>query len=309
MASLTLAESAKLTQNELVRGVIESIVTTDQFYQMLPFQTVEGTALVYNREATLGDVQYLGVAGSITAKAAQTYNQITASLTTLIGDSTINGLIQSTRSNFMDLKAAGVMSKAKSIGRTFQASLISGAGASNEITGLLSLAATGSQVLAATAVAGDALSLEKLDYLLDMVKDKDGQVDYIMMNSRTLRSYYSLLRQLGGASISEAISLPDGSTVPAYRSVPIFRNDNIPLTLASPNAAVNTCTAVIAGTIDDGSQKYGIAGLTAANESGIRVEEVGLLEGADEYLTRVKFYCGLANFNTLGLAAVTGITN
>jgi hypothetical protein len=308
MPSITLAESAKLTQNQLSRGVIESIITVDRFYNILPFQTVEGTALVYNRENALGDVQYLGVGGTITAKAAQTYNQITASLTTLIGDSTINGLIQSTRSNFMDLKAAGVMSKAKSIGRTFSQSLITGAGGSNEITGILSLVA-GGQVLPATAVAGDALSLEKLDALLDMVKDKDGQVDFLIMNSRTLRSYYALLRALGGATINEVVTLPDGTQVPAYRNVPIFRNDYVPLTLASPNAAVNTCTAVIAGTLDDGSQKYGIAGLTAANESGVRVEEVGLMEDADEYLTRVKFYCGLANFNTLGLAVATGITN
>ena len=308
MASVTLAESAKLSQDQLVRGVIESIVTVDRFYQLLPFASVEGNALVYNRENALGDVQYLGIGGSITAKSAPTYTQVTASLTTLLGDSTINGLIQATRSNFMDQKAAGIMSKAKSIGRTFQQSLISGAGASNEITGLLSLV-TGGQTIAATGATGDALSLEKLDALMDLVKDKDGQVDYFMMNSRTIRSYFTLLRALGGASISEVVTLPDGSTVPSYRGVPIFRNDYIPLTLDSPNAAVHTCTAIIAGTVDDGSHKYGISGLTAANEAGIRVEDVGLLEGADEYLTRIKFYCGLANFNTLGLAVATGITN
>lgn len=308
MPSITLAESAKLTQNQLVRGVIESIVTVDRFFNLLPFQTVEGTALVYNRENALGDVQYLGVNGTITAKSAPTYNQITASLTTLLGDSEVNGLIQATRSNFMDMKAAGVMSKAKSIGRTFQQSLITGAGGSNEITGILSLVA-GSQTIAATNAAGDALSLEKLDLLMDNVKDKDGQVDFFIMNSRTIRSYFTLLRALGGATINEVVTLPDGTTVPAYRNVPIFRNDYVPLNLASPNAAVNTCTAIIAGTLDDGSQKYGIAGLTAANESGVRVEEIGLLEDADAYLTRVKFYCGLANFNTLGLAVATGITN
>lgn len=308
MASVTLAESAKLSQDQLVRGVLESIITTNYFYNLLPFAPVEGNALVYNRENALGDAQYLGVGGTITAKSAPTYTQVTSTLTTLIGDSTINGLIQATRSNFLDQQAAGVMSKAKTIGRMYQQSMITGAGASNEITGLLGLV-TGGQTLTATNAAGDALSLEKLDALLDLVKDKDGQVDYLMMNSRTLRSYYSLLRALGGATISEVVTLPDGSQVPAYRSIPIFRNDYIPTNLDSPNAAVHTCTAVIAGTIDDGSHKYGISGLTAANSSGIVVQDVGLLESADEFLTRIKFYCGLANFNTLGLAVATGITN
>lgn len=308
MASVTLAESAKLSQDNLVRGVIESIVTTNQFYNLLPFASVEGNALVYNRENTLGDAQYLGVGGTITAKSAPTYTSVTASLTTLIGDSTINGLVQATRSNFIDQQAAGIMSKAKTIGRMFQQSMVTGAGASNEITGVLGLV-TGGQTIAATTATGDALSLEKLDALLDLVKDKDGQVDYIMMNSRTLRSYYALLRALGGATINEVVTLTDGSSVPAYRNIPIFRNDFIPTNLDSPNAAVHTCTAIIAGTLDDGSHKYGISGLTAQNAAGVVVQDVGLLESADEYLTRIKFYCGLANFNTLGLAVATGITN
>ncbi len=49
MASITLAESAKLSQDKLVRGIIESIITVDKFYQVLPFQAIMGNALTYNR--------------------------------------------------------------------------------------------------------------------------------------------------------------------------------------------------------------------------------------------------------------------
>lgn len=305
MASITLAESAKLSQDKLVRGIIESIVTVDKFYQVLPFQTIMGNALTYNRENALGDAQWAGVGSSITAKSAATYTQVTSSLTTLVGDATVNGLIAATRSNINDQKAAAIVSKAKSIARMYQDGLINGTGSSNSITGLLALVDNSQKV--ATGTDGSALSFDYLDALLDKVVDKDGQVDYIMMHSRTLRSYMALLRGLGGASINEVVNLPDGTQVPAYRGVPIFRNDWIPINQTKGSGTA--LTTILAGTVDDGSQKYGIAGLTAEGEAGIRVADLGELEDADESLTRIKFYCGLANFSTLGLASVVGITN
>ena len=102
MASVTLAESAKLSQNQLLAGVIENIVTVNPLYEVMPFMGIEGNALAYNRENALGDSQFLGVGGTITAKAAATFTAVTSSLTTLIGDAEVNGLIQATRSDFAD---------------------------------------------------------------------------------------------------------------------------------------------------------------------------------------------------------------
>ena len=146
-----------------------------------------------------------------------------------------------------------------------------------------------------------------LDELIDSVKDKDGQVDYILASARTIRSYYALLRALGGATIGDVVTLPSGRQVPAYRGVPIFRNDFI-ATNQSKGTATNT-TTLFAGTVDDGSGKHGIAGLTARGDAGLRVENVGVSETKDETITRVKMYCGLANFSQLGLYAMPGITN
>ena len=66
---------------------------------------------------------------------------------------------------------------------------------------------------------------------------------------------------------------------------------------------------MFAGTVDDGSGKHGIAGLTARGDAGLRVENVGVSETKDETITRVKMYCGLANFSQLGLYAMPGIKN
>ncbi len=306
MASVTLAESAKLSQNMLIAGVIENVITVNRFFEVLPFEGIEGNALAYNRENALGDVEFLGVGDTISAKNPATFTQVTSSLTTIIGDAEVNGLIQATRSNINDQKAVQIASKAKSAGRQYMQTMLTGDGTSDTFEGLDALIPAG-QTVDPAGVNGDALSFEVLDELLDKVVDKDGQVDYIMMHARTLRSYLALLRALGGASIGDVVTLPSGATVPAYRGVPIFRNDFVALdgTVGSTTDAAT----IYAGTLDDGSQKFGIAGLTASRESGIVIRDIGESETKDESITRVKWYSGFALFSEKGIAAATGITN
>lgn len=303
MASVTLLESAKLSQDELVVGVIENIITVNRMFEVVPFLPIEGNSLAYNRENALGDVQVLGVGGTVTAKAAATFTAVNSNLTTIIGDAEVNGLIQATRSDKTDQTAAQVASKAKSAGRKFQDMLINGSGVSNEFDGLLNLAVR----QATTGANGSNLSFDIMDELMDLVTDKDGQVDYFTMPARTLRSYNALLRALGGASINEVVEMPSGAQVPAYRSVPIFRNDWIP-TDQTKSAGTN-CTTIFAGTWDDGSQMHGMSGLTAQNAAGMVIEDVGIAETKDERITRVKWYCGLALFNENGLSYADGILN
>lgn len=306
MASVTLSESAKLAQDELVAGVIENIITVNPFFDVLPFDGIDGNALAYNRENVLGDVQVLGVGGTITAKAAATFTQVTSTLTTIIGDAEVNGLIQATRSgDGNDQAAVQIASKAKSVGRKYQDMLINGTGASNEFSGMLNLVDASQK--AATGTNGGALSFAFLDELLDLVTDKDGEVDYFMMHGRTLRSYMALLRSLGGASINEVVQLPSGREVPGYRGVPMFRNDWVPINQTKGSGSNQT--TIFAGTLDDGSRMHGIAGLTAEQAAGIQVVPVGESETKDESITRIKWYSGLALFSLKGLAAADGITN
>lgn len=314
MASVTLAESAKLSQNMLVAGVIENIIDVNPFYEILPFQGIEGNALAYNRENSLGDVGFYTVGDAITAKNPATFKLETASLTAIIGDAEVDGLIQATRSNITDQKAIQIASKAKSIGRAYQNALINGTGSGNTFEGLLKLVDS-NQIIGNTA---GKLTFEKMDELIDSVKDKDGNVDYLMAPARTIRSYYALLRKLGGASIGDVVTLPSGRQVPAYRGIPLFRNDYIAtdMSYTSPGSGSGTgtgttanTTVMIAGTLDDGSNTHGIAGITASNNFGVTVENVGVHQSADQTITRVKFYCGLALFSLKGLSVLKGITD
>ena len=306
MASVTLTESAKLALDDLVAGIIENIITVNRMYEVLPFDGIDGNALAYNRENALGDVDVYGVGDTIAAKAAATFTQVTSTLTSIIGDAEVNGLIQQTRSGFgNDQTAVQIASKAKSAGRKYQDMLVNGTGSSEQFSGLLTLLDSGQTLDAGTN--GAALSFADMDEMLDNVTDKDGQVDYITMNARPLRSYMGLLRALGGASINEVVTLPSGAEVPAYRGVPIFRNDYLPIN--QTHGTESAATTILAGTVDDGSRQHGIAGLTAANMAGIQVVDVGESETKDEHIWRIKWYSGLACFSLKGLAGLEGINN
>lgn len=308
MPSVTLAESAKLAQDELVAGVIENVITVNEMFDLLPFDGIDGNALAYNRENVLGDVQVAGVGTTITAKNPATFTHVTSTLTTIIGDAEVNGLIQATRSgDGNDQTAVQVASKAKSAGRKYQDQLINGDGTGNTFTGMMGLVAAGQTIGADNGAANGApLSFEDLDALIDLVTDKDGQVDYIMMHGRTRRKYLALLRALGGTSPGDVYTMASGRQVPAYRGIPIFRNDWIPINQTKGTST--NASSVFAGTFDDGSRTHGIAGLTAATEAGVKIKYVGEKEDADESITRVVWYCGLALFSEKGLAMLNGVT-
>lgn len=321
MPSITLPESGLLSQNELVSGLIESIVTVDRFFEFVPFDGIEGNALAYNRELTLGTVATVGVGEDIgpgasgglnlaerqAAKDPATFTQVTSSLTTIMGDAEMNGLIQATRSDRTDQTGTQIQSKAKSAGRKYQNMLINGvAGANNEFAGLLTLVPNSQKCTAEVTANGDNLTFKILDELIDLPIDKDGKVDYIIMPKRTHRSYLQLLRDSGGTTPGDVINMPDGTQIDAYRGVPIFVNDFIPKNQVK-GASAAVATTIFAGTFDDGSQKIGISGLTARNQSGLFVENVGISHTKDEHIWRVKWYCGLALFSELGIASCDGI--
>lgn len=301
MASLTLVEAAKVQQNPLIQGVIESIVTVNQMYGVLPFDQIVGNALLYTRENAMGGVAPVGIGGGSNvipeaAKTPATFTPVTTPLKALIGDAMVDHFIDTTSSNNNDQRGIQVASKAKGLGREYQRQLILGdsAGDPLEFDGLQKLTPT-AQIIDASS---GALTFDMLDALIAMIKAKDGQVDFLMMPIEGINKYFALLRGLGGAGIGEVVNLPGGGSVPGYRQIPIFRNDFIPM--SAPGA---TRTGdVYAGTFDDGSRKVGISGLTSQVQSGIFVSYVGEAEQTNDTITRLRFYSSMAVFSELGIA-------
>lgn len=310
MASQTLAEAGKLTNDMIVQGVIADIIGVNPMFSMLPFAGYSGQAIVCNRENALGDAGLFAVDAAITAKAAATFTQYTFTSTKLIGDVEMDGLVQAQNASAgVDQLAIEIGSKAKSIARLFQTGMATGDGISPNMNSLHSMVDSGQYT---TASAGQALSFALLDEMLDLVLSKDGETDWIMMPARTMRSYKVLLRALGGVPGDWVINLPDGRTTIGYESIPVFKNTFLSVVETANGAALGggALTSVWAGNWDDGSQKVGVSAIHPESvPGGIVVESIGKQEAKDNEIVRVKQYANFASFNRKGIARLPSINN
>src|SRR4030042_1055603 len=197
--ALTLAEAAKLSNDMLMQGVVETIVKDSPVLQRLPFIEIVGNGLTYNQEKTLPDIDFYDV-GDTWAESTPTFDQLTANLKIMGGDADVDNFLKSTRSNIQDLEAAVIELKAKALRDKFEEIFIYGNAAVNakQFDGLKKLVDTGTagaQVIA-MADTGDTLSLDKLDELIDAVKG--GKPDMLVMSRRSRRKINNLVRAAGG---------------------------------------------------------------------------------------------------------------
>lgn len=313
MASQTLVQAKLFINNEIVQGVAEDIISVNPIYNLMPFTPYQGQAVLINREVTLGTSEVLAVDTTISAKAAATFTQASYTATRLIGDVELDNLVQlQSVGGGVDQLALEVSSKAKSIARLFQTGMATGTGTSPQMNSLHSLCDSSQYTTATGGTTSQALSFALLDELLDKVLAKDGDVDWMMMPERTLRSYRVLLRALGGVTADEVITFPDGRKVMGYSGIPIFKNTYLSVAETADGAALTggAMTSVWAGCFDDSSQKVGISAIyPAATMAGIEVKPVGQMETKDSSLVRVVQYANLVSFNRRGLARLTSISN
>jgi len=315
MATQTLVEAKRLINNEIVAGVAEDIISLNPIFSYLPFMGYEGQAIIVNREVALGGAGVTSVGATLTStmKAAATFTRTTFTATKLIADAEMDGLVQAQSvSAGVDQIAIEISSKAKNLGRQFQQGMATGTGTAPQMNSLHSMCMVDTQYT--TAATTQVLSFALLDELCDLVKSKDGQVDFIMMPARTLRSLKVLYRALGGTTPTHVIEMPDGTsrTVYMYEDIPVFKNEYLSVveTLNGDALTGGVLTSVWAGVWDDGSQKIGLAAIHPISvPAGLIVHEVGYKETHDEEIWRIKQYANMALFNRRGLARLTSISN
>src|ERR671916_1393240 len=122
---MTKAEAAKLTNDLLLRGVIETIVKESQVLTLLPWMEVTGTAVTYNREATMPAATFYAV-GDTWTEATPTFAQVTAALKILGGDADVDNFLQTTYADPNDVEAEVIASRAKSVAYKFNGAFITG---------------------------------------------------------------------------------------------------------------------------------------------------------------------------------------
>ena len=303
--ALTLAEGAKLSNDILLQGVVETIVKDSPMLQELPFIEIVGNGLTYNQEKTLPSIDFYDV-GDTWAESTPTFEQITANLKIMGGDADVDNFLKATRSSLQDLEAAVIELKAKALRRKFEETFIYGDATANpkQFDGLRKLidTTTPSDQLIAAGATGATLSLSMLDELIDAVKG--GKPSMLLMSRRSRRKINALVRTAGGMMETDRDKW--GNFTHLWDGIPLGVNDWIldTHTVSSSletSTTGDTCSTIYAVQLGEGA----LCGLTAPGH--ITAEPIGSLETKDASRTRIKWYVSLALFSSIKAAALIGV--
>lgn len=294
--AMTKAEAAKLTNDLLLRGVVETIVKESNVVQLLPFMEVTGTSVTYNREATMPSASFYDV-GDAWTEATPTFTQVTANLKILGGDADVDNFLQATYADPNDIEAEVVSSRAKSIAHLFSDSFFNGDSGLNPKTfdGLTKVLTGTAQEVTAGA-NGAQLTLDMMDQMIDLIMP--GKPDALFLSRRTRRKLSSLRRASG--NLLEVDVDQFGQRALFYDGIPLYVNDFINDTQVQGSSG-GVCSSVYAVKFGQG---VGVLGL---EHGGVQIEKVGELETKDATRWRLKWYAGLSVFSQLGVARVKGI--
>jgi hypothetical protein len=303
--ALTLEEAAKLSNDMLLQGVVETIVKDSPILQGLPFIEIVGNGLTYNQEKALPSIDFYDV-GDTWVESTPTFEQKSANLKIMGGDADVDNFLKSTRSNVQDLEAAVIELKAKALRDKFEEIFIYGDATTNpkqyDCLRLLIDTESASDQVIAMGDTGATLTLAKLDELIDAVKG--GKPDMLLMSRRSRRKLNALVRAAGGMTETDRDKW--GNFIQLWDGVPIGVNDWIldTHTVASSletGTTGGTCSTIYAVQFGEGA----LCGLTSPGH--LQAEPVGPLENKDASRTRVKWYVSLALFSSVKAAALIGV--
>ena len=303
--AMTQVEAAKLSNDVLLKGVIETIITESQLLKVLPFIDIVGNGLTYNQENTLPSAGFYGV-GDTWVESTPTFVQQTATLAILGGDADVDEFLRQTRSNIQNLKPIVTELKSKAVARTFEDNFVYGDVTVNakSFSGVHKLVPSTMKVHAGSGTTPAAGSIRKLKELIRLVKPNGP--DYLLM-SRVTRDNLSDYAERNESPV-HIIGRDDmGKPIVAFAGVPIVPIDWI---LQTESISGGDYSAKINGTATTiFAAKLGEKLLAGCQNGGIQVKDLGDLETKDATRTRIKWYVSLALFNTLALGRYDGITD
>lgn len=316
--AITLTEAAKLSQNTLQKGVLETFVQTSPLLDRIPFMEIEGNAFAYNEEGTLPGVEFRAVNGQY-AESTGTVNQKTETLVILGGDADVDTFIQKTRSNFNDQRAVQTAMKVKAASYKYQDTFINGDTAvdANGFDGLKKRL-IGGQVLSSPGANGSPIFGANadteafwgaMDDLVASVPGLDGTNGAIYTNSKLLGKIRSAGRRAGGTEIvKEDLT---GKRVLTWNGIPILDLgttaagvDIVPLTETKGTSNVTSSIYAVKFGEDEGDQA--VTGLT---NGGVDVRDLGEQQVKPAFRTRIEFFCGVGVFGGKAAARSTGWLN
>ena len=317
--ALTLAEAAKLSQDDLQRGVVETFVISSPILDRLPFMPIAGNAYAYNEEATLPGVEFRAVNAAY-AESTGTVNPKSEKLVILGGDADVDTFIVQTRGNLIDQRAQQTAMKVKAAAFKFQDSFVNGDsavdvnsfdGLKKRLTGaqVIKTAVNGAPVLGNGGTEAHAF-FDALDQLVSLVPGLDASSGALYANAAVISKIRSSGRRLGGVEmIREDIT---GKRVLTWNGIPVLDLGATAAGVAilpqteTQGTAVGTASSIYAVKFGRGEGDRAVSGL---DNGGVQVKDLGEIDAKPVYRTRIEFFCGLGVFGCKAAARLTGVLN
>lgn len=311
--AMTLAEAAKYTQNQIKRGVLETIIKDSVIMSRLPFMDVVGNAYKYLRETTLPTASYYDP-NEVWSEDTGDVTEVTAAIRILGGDADVDNFIKETRSNYTDLTAETITSKTKAVKHTFLNSFWYGANATNskEFDGVHTiLTAIGATANSAGLVqnvhqgsgsTGAALDVKNVDLLVDSILD--GHPDCLVSNRTIRRRFAQFIRTRVNVNFTKD---EYGVRFMEWDNVPWYVDDFLTLTETISSAAYSAKTGGATGSLF--ALRFGTDDLQGLQNGPLRTIKIGQLQSKDAMRTRIRWYVGLCLLRQFSIGAVDGITN
>lgn len=301
--ALTLVEAAKRSQNPVQSAIIEMYARNSDVLMALPFDTIQGNALRYNREETLPGIGFRGVNEAYT-ESTGILNPITEPLVIAGGDLDVDMFILKTMG--MDQRNVQENMKVKALSLAWTAQFLKGDSASDPrgFDGL-QVRITGNQWIKNDEDNGAALSLAKLDELIDAVENPT----HLIMN-KTMRRRLTAAARLSsvGGFINWQVDA-FGRQIAQYNDLPIliagYDNDGdeiLPFTETCDGDGTAQNTSIYCVSFDTGM-------VTGIQNSDIDARDLGELDEKPAMRTRVEWYAGIAVMHGRAAARLSGITN
>jgi hypothetical protein len=294
--ALNLVEAAKRYQNPIQQAIVEMFPQNSDILMALPFNNIQGSAMRYNREETLPGVGFRGVNEAYT-ESTGVLNPIVEPLVIAGGDLDVDKFIVTTMG--ASQRSVQESMKVKALARRWDETFIKGDNAAEprEFDGLQARL-TGSQVISAgTTAGGAALSLGKLDELIDAVDNPT----HLIMNKAMRRrlSAAARLTTVGGYITYELDAF--GRRATRYNDLPILIADQdetgtdfLGFTEAADSGNA-TATSIYAVSFREGM-------MTGIQSGEMMVQDIGELETKPVLRTRVEWYNGIAIFHAKAAA-------
>lgn len=292
MTAMTLIEAAKAAANagETVKaGVITMYAERSDILAAMHFEGIMGGAVKFTQEGDLPTTAFRGINEAFVANNG-TLNPQTEALFAAGGDLDVDTFILETQGEGVRGQHVGMKSKSLAVGITD--CILTGDTATDprKFNGFQKRATGGQLIDNGTTAGGAALSLKKLDELIDSI---DGPTHLIM--NRAMRRKFQAAQRSTTSGVGGNIYLDKdqfGRPQLSYGGLPILvgypQNKNtriLPFTEAATSGG-STATSIYA-------VNFGADAVRGINNPGISVRDLGELETTPAKRTRVTWNVGL----------------